>query len=57
VDLSLTIVVGNISFFSLFDLFAIFLHRNELLLNNGVLPGKIHKTGTTIAAVTYKVYK
>jgi len=28
--------------------------RNELLLNNGVLPGKIHKTGTTIAAITYK---
>lgn len=28
--------------------------RNELLLSNGVLPGKVHKTGTTIAAVTYK---
>ena len=32
-----------------------FRFRNDLLLNNGVLPGKIHKTGTTIAAVTYKV--
>lgn len=28
--------------------------RNEILLNNGVLPGKVLKTGTTIAAITYK---
>jgi len=28
--------------------------RNELLLSNGVLPGKVRKTGTTIAALKYK---
>jgi len=28
--------------------------RNELLLSNGVLPSKVRKTGTTIAAVKFK---
>ncbi|CAF1169687.1 unnamed protein product [Adineta steineri] len=28
--------------------------RNELLLSNGVLPGNVRKTGTTIAAIKYK---
>jgi len=28
--------------------------RNELLLSNGVLPGKVRKTGTTIAALKFK---
>jgi hypothetical protein len=31
------------------------LFRNELLLSNGALPSKVQKTGTTIAAVTFKV--
>ncbi|CAF0995654.1 unnamed protein product [Didymodactylos carnosus] len=29
--------------------------RNEVLLSNGVLPGKVRKTGTTIAAMKFKV--
>lgn len=59
VALSLTIVVGK-HFYRLKKktLQPIFcFRRNELLLQNGVLPGKIHKTGTTIAAVTYKVLR